>query len=339
MVENGPEYLKSYSEVRPAKISWVWYPYIAEGKITLLQGDPGDGKSTMMLNLIAELSKGGCFPDGTKIEKPILSMYQCSEDNAADTIRPRLDASGANCDNVVFIDEEVTGNLTLNDERIRESIIKVRPKLVVIDPLQSYLGSDDNILVINRARSLMHNLSVWASTYDCAIILISHLTKNEGTKDLYRGLGSIDVVAAARSVLKVEADAENPDIKRVKQIKNNLAPKGADIYYELTREHGFRWIEIEKEEAVVDTAPEKPVTKTDAAVLLIQKRLKNGMVPTKTMVDGLTSMGLGERIIRNAKKELGIKSVRKGGQWHWALPDEDNPGEENDEGRKKNKDS
>ncbi len=158
MVKNGPDYLKAYSEVKPVKINWVWYPYIAKGKITLLQGDPGDGKSTMMLNIIAELSKGGCFPDGTKVAEPILSMYQCSEDNAADTIRPRLDESGANCDNVVFIDEEKTGNLTLNDERIKESIVRIKPELVVIDPLQSYLGSDDNILVINRARNLMHNL-------------------------------------------------------------------------------------------------------------------------------------------------------------------------------------
>ena len=321
MVKDGEDYLKYYSEVQPSKIHWIWYPYIAEGKITLLQGDPGDGKSTMVLHLIAELSKGGCLPDGTEVKEPILSMYQCSEDNAADTIRPRLDESGANCDNVAFIDEEVSGNLTLDDELIRESIVRVKPKLVVIDPLQSYLGPENNILIVGRARSLMHKLSVWASTYNCAIILISHLTKNESTKDLYRGLGSIDVVAAARSVLQVETDAENPDIKRVKQIKNNIAPKGTDFYYEMNHERGFRWVDINRNENVEEPVQERPITKTAAAVLLVEERLKNGMVPTNTIVEALTSMGLSDRVIRDAKKELGIKSVRKGGQWHWSLPD------------------
>ena len=316
------DYLKTYSEVQSTKIRWIWYPYIAANKITLLQGDPGDGKSTLMLNLIAELSKGGILPDKVTIDKPVRCMYQCSEDGAADTIKPRLDSFKADCDNVVFIDEEIAENLTLDDERIKESIIKFKPKLVVIDPIQSYLGSGSNIMVTGRARKLMHRLSIWASMYKCAIVLIGHFTKNEGTKDLYRGIGSIDVVAAARSVLQVEADADNPNIKRLKQVKNSLAPKGADVYYELGTDRGFHWIDSPQVEYVEETTKEdKDITKTEAATLIIYRKLQNGMVPSNVMVEALHTIDVGDRTIRNAKKELGIKSIRKDGQWFWVLPD------------------
>ena len=129
--------LTLYSDVKAVPIRWIWYPYIAIGKITLLQGDPGDGKSTMMLNLIAEMSRGGATPDGKALGRPQRIIYQCSEDGACDTIKPRLEACGADCRNIAFINEEVYGGLTLDDERIRDAIIDFKPQLVVIDPIQS----------------------------------------------------------------------------------------------------------------------------------------------------------------------------------------------------------
>ena len=95
--------LTLYSDVESEPVRWLWYPYIAVGKITLLQGDPGDGKSTMMMNLIAELSKGGATPDGKTLGRPRQVIYQCSEDGANDTIKPRLEACGADCRNIAFI--------------------------------------------------------------------------------------------------------------------------------------------------------------------------------------------------------------------------------------------
>ena len=204
--------LTLYSEVQSTDVRWLWYPFIAIGKITLLQGDPGDGKSTMMMNLIAELSTGGKTPDGCKIGAPQKVIYQCSEDGVSDTIKPRLERCGADCRKIAFINEEVYNGLTLDDERIRQAIIEFRPRLVVIDPIQAYLGSDSDLQIAGRARKLMRRLGMWAAGYDCAIVLIGHLNKKEGSKGLYRSLGSIDVVAAARSVLQVERDTENPDI-------------------------------------------------------------------------------------------------------------------------------
>lgn len=134
-----------YSDVEATAVRWLWYPFIAVGKITLLQGDPGDGKSTMMMNLIAELSKGGTMPDGKQVRIPQKVIYQCSEDDASDTIKPRLETCGTDCRNVAFINEEMNSGLTLDDERIRKAIIQFRPKLVVIDPIQAYLGSDSDL--------------------------------------------------------------------------------------------------------------------------------------------------------------------------------------------------
>ena len=127
--------LTLYSDVTAMPVNWLWQPYIAIGKITLLQGDPGSGKSSMMMNLIAELSKGGSAPDGRAFGIPQRIIYQCSEDGAKDTIKPRLLAAGADCSNIAFIDEEVYSGLTLDDERIREAITEWRPRLLVIDPI------------------------------------------------------------------------------------------------------------------------------------------------------------------------------------------------------------
>ena len=225
--------LTLYSDVKAVPVRWLWYPYIAIGKITLLQGDPGDGKSTMMMHLIAELSTGGATPDGQAFGRPHKIIYQCSEDGAADTIKPRLEACGADCRNIAFINEEVYEGLTLDDEWIREAIISFRPQLVVIDPIQSYIGNDSDLQIAVRARKLMRRIGMWAKAYDCAIVLIGHLTKTERSKELYRGLGSIDVVASARSVLQVERYEADKEIRIVRQIKNSLDSKGSDLFFEI----------------------------------------------------------------------------------------------------------
>lgn len=104
--------LTLYSDVQATSVHWLWYPFIAVGKITLLQGDPGDGKSTMMMNLIAELSKGGKTPDGKPVGTPQRVIYQCSEDGVSDTIKPRLERCGADCRKVAFINEETYSGLS-----------------------------------------------------------------------------------------------------------------------------------------------------------------------------------------------------------------------------------
>ena len=314
--------LTLYSDVQATSVRWLWYPFIAVGKITLLQGDPGDGKSTMMMNLIAGLSNGGSLPDGKPVGMPQRVIYQCSEDGVSDTIKPRLEKCGADCRNVAFINEETYSGLTLDDERIRQAIIEFRPRLVVIDPIQAYLGSDSDLQIAGRARKLMQRLGMWASVYDCAIVLIGHLNKKEGTKGLYRSLGSIDVVAAARSVLQVERDPENADIRIVRQIKNSLAP--SEIRFSITAEQGFKWLECEVAPNPA-AEPEAPnfESKAEKAAYLIKKLLSEGDMRSREIYIRLSDEGISRRTAENTKKELGIRSYRKMRQWYWSMKPEE----------------
>ena len=311
-------------------VNWLWQPYIAIGKITLLQGDPGCGKSSMMMNLIAELSKGGSAPDGRAFGIPQRIIYQCSEDGAKDTIKPRLLAAGADCSNIAFIDEEVYSGLTLDDERIREAITEWRPRLLVIDPIQSYIGNDSDLQIAGKARKLMRRIGMWASTYNCAVVLIGHFSKKEGAKDLYRGLGSIDVVAAARSVIQVEKSPEDEDVRIVKQVKNSLDSKGSDLFFEIRAKTGFKWLDSpekktlpEKRDGLAVSMDALPSNKHELAAILISKALEDGPVESTEIKKLMAQYRIGEKTMHDAKATLGIKPYRKMRSWYWVLPGTD----------------
>lgn len=314
--------LTLYSDITPRPIKWIWYPYIPIGKITILQGDPGDGKSTMMLHIISEISKGGILPGGKEIGRPHRVIYQCSEDGARDTIKPRLEEFGANCNNVAFIDEERHSGLTLDDERIRDAIIEFKPWLVVLDPIQSYIESSSDLVMATKARRLMKHIGLWAATYDCAIVLIGHLNKNEGSKNLYRGLGSIDVAAAARSILQIDREGEK---RIVKQIKSNLAPTGDDFRFEITQNEGFRWLGSRRE---TGTGREKqmlnletvPRNKHELAAFLLKDILSDGEVASTDIKNHIARYGIGEKTLQEVKMTLGIRSVRRMRKWYWSMP-------------------
>lgn len=319
--------LTLYSDVNTKSVKWVWFPYIASGKITLIQGDPGDGKSTMMMHIIAELTTGGAMPDGTAMGKPQRVIYQCSEDGVGDTIKPRLIKIGANCKNIAFIDEEIHDGLTLDDERIRKAIIQFEPSLVVLDPVQAYIGSDANLQIAGRARRLIRRLGMWAEAYDCAIVLIGHMNKREGTKGLYRGLGSIDIIAAARSVLQVERDADDPDIRVVTQIKNSLEPVGEDIRFEIRPHTGFRWINVHgqplpsKIQGDLDWTDKLQdfKTKQEEAAFILTHLLKERDVSSREIFLILSERGIAEKTVRHVKEEMGIQAYRKNRRWFWTL--------------------
>ena len=317
--------LTLYSEVQSTDVRWLWYPFIAIGKITLLQCDPGDGKSTMMMNLIAELSTGGKTPDGCKIGTPQKVIYQCSEDGVSDTIKPRLERCGADCKKIAFINEEVYNGLTLDDERIRQAIIEFRPRLVVIDPIQAYLGSDSDLQIAGRARKLMRRLGMWAAGYDCAIVLIGHLNKKEGSKGLYRSLGSIDVVAAARSVLQVERDAENRDIRIVHQIKNSLAPTAEDIRFSISADKGFQWLECRPQSFENQKPDRKPEFESEQqkAVYWIKHFLEKGDMSANEIYCRLDNEGVSKRVARMVKTEMGIHCYQKKRKWYWSVQPEE----------------
>ena len=310
--------LKLYSSVTATSVDWLWYPYIPYGKITLIQGDPGCGKSTLMMSLISSISTGSFSPDGKKIKKPMHVIYQCSEDGAGDTIKPRLTAAGADCSNVAFLDEEMDW-VTLGDEKIRRAIADFHAKLLVVDPVQAYLG-DADISSATGMRKMLRQLSIWASLYECAVVLIGHLNKKSGSKDLYRGLGSIDLIAAARSVIHITAN-EDSDIRVLHHIKSSLTPKARDLFFTIDAQHRVQWINGEsmpEPEDWDETFPKmsKHAQAADMLMLMLEDE------PMKaTEVQALFSRAnISERTILSVKKEMGIRSIKKDGAWYWQLP-------------------
>lgn len=311
--------LKLYSSVTATSIDWLWYPYIPFGKITLLQGNPGCGKSTLMMNIIAGISNGSFSLDGSKPRRPLHVIYQCSEDGAADTIKPRLNAAGADCGNVAFLDEE-TDWITLGDEKIRRAIADFNAKLLVIDPVQAYLG-DADISSATGLRRMLRQAAVWASLYDCAIVLIGHLNKKVGTKDLYRGLGSIDLIAAARSVLQIEPSEDEADIMVMRQIKSSLAPKGREKFFVIDRQKCVQWLDREGEEMPEDIrVTDAKKSKQDQAAETLQIMLASEPAKATDVHELFARLNIGDRTLISVKKELGIRSIRKDGVWYWALP-------------------
>ena len=186
------------SEVQSQEIEWLWYPFIPYGKLTIIQGDPGDGKTTMVLNLAAKLSKGEALDKNMKVTEPVNVIYQTAEDGLADTVKPRLELAGADCERIIVIDES-DKSLSMVDERLEEAIVRTGARLLILDPIQAYLGGGMDMNRANEARDMTKKLGALAEKTKCAIILIGHMNKASGNKAAYRGMGSIDFFAVARS--------------------------------------------------------------------------------------------------------------------------------------------
>ena len=158
-----------YSNVTPVPVEWLWYPYIPFGKLTVIQGDPGEGKSTFVLNLVAMLTKGQPMPDGFTYSKSRVAIYQCAEDGMADTIKPRLEQAGADCEKVAYIiDDDIA--LTLEDGRIETAIKETGASIFIIDPIQAFIPPDSDMLSATKMRSTLRKLAATAEKYHCAVI-------------------------------------------------------------------------------------------------------------------------------------------------------------------------
>ena len=229
------------SDVQSQTVDWLWYPFIPYGKLTIIQGDPGDGKTTLVLNIAARLSKGEGLDNDMKVTEPVNIIYQTAEDGLGDTIKPRLLAAGADCSKVLVIDDS-DQPLTMADVRLEEAIVQTKAKMVVLDPIQGFLGADVDMHRANEIRPLMKRIAVLSEKYHCAVILIGHMNKNSNGKSSYRGLGSIDFQAAARSVLIVGRVKDEPEVRVVCHTKSSLAPEGTSIAFRLDKNNGFEWI-------------------------------------------------------------------------------------------------
>lgn len=314
-----------YSNVRRQKIDWLWFPYIPYGKLTVLQGDPGDGKSTFILQIAALLSKGRPMPDGYRVAESQNVIYQCSEDNLADTVKPRLMDAGADCTRIAFIVDNGE-RLTLEDERIEKTLAATQARLLIIDPIQAYLTQDYDMQNAIRMRTVLGGLTDIAGKYQCAVVLVGHMNKSSGGKDLYRGLGSIDIAAIARSVLMIVRDKENPALRYMIPVKASLAPEGCAIAFSLTREAGFQWNGLCSVDVNALLAEESDQgSKLTLACKYLNELLGSRDMPSKEVNSKMSRMGIGKRTVSAAKQKLKITSYRKSNVWYWKFPARSDP--------------
>ena len=271
------------SEITPKEVRWLWYPYIPFGKVTLLQGDPGDGKSKLMLSLAALLSKGAPLPfaDENESGEPMTVIYQTTEDDADDTVVPRFNSAGGDGDRLIFIKENEK-SLTFGDDRIREAVEKYNAKLLILAPMSSYIGGDCSMNNANETRSEFNHLIAVAKDTGCAIVIIAHMNKAKDTSPLYRTNGSIDIAGAARSILAVTrtANKQNPAERYLVQVKSNLAPMGSAILFEVA-DKGVNFLdelELSAEDAFSASTPRmgRPNDREEAATDFIRSLLAGG---------------------------------------------------------------
>lgn len=322
--------LINMEQVEIEKIDWLLYPFIPFGKVTIVQGDPGEGKTTMVLQIIAKLTKGeavlpsnsdeSAMEEKTMALEPVNVIYQTAEDGLGDTIKPRLLSAGADCSRVMVIDDDDQA-LTMMDARLEEAIIRTKARLVVLDPIQGFLGAAVDMHRANEIRPLMKRIAVLAEKYHCAIILIGHMNKNSNGKSSYRGLGSIDFQAAARSVLIVGRIKDEPEIRVVCHVKSSLAPEGKSIAFRLDKDTGFEWIGEYDISADDLLSGNNRGQKIHEAKEFLKEILVSGSVAQTKVAEEAESRGIKKKTLWNAKKELEIESVKIGNQWFWMLPE------------------
>ena len=315
-----------YKDIEQTSVEWLWFPYIPFGKLTIIQGNPGEGKTYFAMMLTAACTNRKLFPNMEDIE-PFNVIYQTAEDGMGDTIKPRLVEAGADLSRVMVIDdsEEV---LTLSDDRIEKAVRQNHVRLVIIDPVQAFIGADVDMNRANEVRPVFRKLGMIAEKTGCAIVLIGHLNKSSGTQSTYRGLGSIDIQATARSVLLVARLRDKPNIRIMAHDKSSLAPTGDAIGFEMMEDNGMVCIgpyDITIDELLSGNEG-RGKKKLDIAENFIKEYFGSCKeIISNDILQEAARRGIKRNTLLSAKKKLGITSSKAKTEdgtsyWTWLLP-------------------
>ena len=295
-----------YKDIEQTSVEWLWFPYIPFGKLTIIQGNPGEGKTYFTMMLTAACTNRKLFPNMEDIE-PFNVIYQTAEDGMGDTIKPRLVEAGADLSRVMVIDdsEEV---LTLSDDRIEKAVRQNHVRLVITDPVQAFIGADVDMNRANEVRPVFRKLGMIAEKTSCAIVLIGHLNKSSGTQSTYRGLGSIDIMAAVRSLIFIGKVRKDPTTRVLIHEKSSLAPPGETMAFKLGDEEGFRWVgayEISADELLDGKEGKATETKLERGAKLIQELLVDkNEISIRKLDDKAKEQGISGRTMRDVRSRM-----------------------------------
>lgn len=297
------------------EVHWLWYPYIPAGKVVLLEGDPGLGKSWISCALAADISQGKALPGQKKALPPQRVLMLSAEDGLGDTVRPRIESIGGNLDMIHVSDDYfVLDEMGLKD--MEHMMRETAATIVFLDPIVAYMGGKIDMHKANEVRALMGPLSEMAKRTGTAIVAVRHLRKAGGKNAKYRGIGSIDFTAAVRSVLQVEQSRGGTHF--MSHVKHNLSPKGSAIAY-VIEDGKFRWDGVFEDEEV--EAPQvSSKTRTAGAKEFLFLTLRDGPLPAVDVIEKAALAGYKERTLQDAKKGL-AHSERINNQWVWMLDD------------------
>ena len=336
---DAPLRVVNMADVEPETVRWLWRPYLALGKLTMLEGDPGLGKSWLTCAIAAAVSCGRGLPSVAPCT-PANVLMLSAEDGLGDTLRPRLDAVGADVSRIFALNEPLTFDAA-GLLRLEASIIEHSPALVIIDPLFAYTGGKVDIHRANECRAISAPLAAIAERCGCALVAVRHLGKSRGGGHaLNAGIGSIDFAAAARSVLLVGQDPDEPTKRAIVQIKNNLAPLGPALGYKLENSQ-FWWTGESDITAgrILSTVPdEEERGAQDEAVEFLRALLADGPRAANEVKAEARRAGISEPTLRRAKDRLGVRAQKSGGRfgdaaqrWVWTLPEDDQGSAEGDQ--------
>ena len=292
-----------YKDIEQTSVEWLWFPYIPFGKLTIIQGNPGEGKTYFAMMLTAACTNRKLFPNMEDIE-PFNVIYQTAEDGMGDTIKPRLVEAGADLSRVMVIDDSEEA-LTLSDDRIEKAVRQNHVRLVIIDPVQAFIGADVDMNRANEVRPVFRKLGMIAEKTSCAIVLIGHLNKSSGTQSTYRGLGSIDIMAAVRSLIFIGKVRKDPTTRVLIHEKSSLAPPGETMAFKLGDEEGFRWVgayEISADELLDGKEGKATETKLERGAKLIRELLVDkNEISIRELDDKAKEQGISGRTMRDVR--------------------------------------
>lgn len=336
---------RAMSTIDPERVHWVWPGRLAAGKLVVLDGDPGAGKSTMALDIAAAVTTGSPFPDGHRPEVGDVVLMS-AEDGPGDTIRPRLDAAGGDPSRVHLF--ESVRELDPDDpDRLRERppsiprdiahvealVARTGAVLVVVDVLSAFLASSVDSYRDQDVRGALMPLAKMAERAGCCVVVIRHLTKGGGAKALYRGQGSIGIVGAARVGLIAATDPEDDSRRILAVSKSNLAALPESIAYRLVsdEEHGCGRIQWEgttnhRADDLVSDRHEDPDDDQADAARVLESILADGPMWAKDVIDEMGRAGFSKDQAKRAKARLKATSAKHGKPgdaeqgWKWALP-------------------
>jgi len=309
--------LITWDTVKPKAITWLWQDRIPFGKISIMVGDSGLGKTTVALDIAARLTTGRPMPlsDAEPITGAVI--FQSNEDEVDDTLLPRGISAGAVPSKIASIK---AADLNIDEDCgiIEEYVQKIGARLIVFDPLQSFTGKSADMNRITDMRRLLTNLGGLAARNDCAILIIAHQTKSQGTNELHRLFGSVDIGATARSVLRVSASDSDKNIRIISHIKSSMSRPAAPLAFRIDDSSSIEYLgeydgDIESLEIPDDDNKETKATE------IMYTMLANGAVKGAEIYEACKAAGIGSRTVETAKKNAGVISL-KDGTGMWKLP-------------------